>query len=117
MEEPKNVVTSAIRNVPKFGGTKPDNFRDWYSKTRVVLSLSNQDVFDVLNGSAEPTPTLGSAYTLSVPTSGVNSTLEASMQEPIFDAVPRDDRPFSYTGSTMRRQDFGRRSRRRTESV
>ena len=41
MEEPVNTVTSIIRNLPRFDGTKPENNRNWYSKTRVILSLSN----------------------------------------------------------------------------
>lgn len=32
-------VTSITRNISGFDGTKPENYRDWYSKTRVVLSL------------------------------------------------------------------------------
>ena len=50
MEEPGNVVTSTIRNIPTFYGTKPEDYRERSSKTRVVLSMSNEDVFDVLNG-------------------------------------------------------------------
>ena len=56
MEEPVNAVTSIARNLnlPRFDGTKPENYRDWCSKARVILSLSNQNVFSVLNGVAEP---------------------------------------------------------------
>ena len=54
MEEPGNVVTSTIRNIPRFDGTKPENYRKWGSKTRVVLSMSIKHVFDVLKGSVEP---------------------------------------------------------------
>ena len=63
-----NAVTSIIRNLPKFNGTKPENYRDWYSKTRVVLSLSNQDVFGVLNGLTEPIPIFTNTDTPDVPT-------------------------------------------------
>ena len=69
MEDPINAVTSTIRNRPRFDGTKPENYRDWYSKTRVVLSLSNQDVFGVLNGLTEPIPVVANADTPDVPTS------------------------------------------------
>ena len=41
---------------------------------------------------------------------GGRLTLEASMREPIFNYVPRDERPRSYTGSAIGRQEFGRRS-------
>ena len=58
MEEPGNVVTSTTRNIPRFDGTRPENYREWSSKTRVVLSMSNKDVFDVLNGSVEPVPAI-----------------------------------------------------------
>ena len=51
-----NAVTPIIRDLPRFDETKPENYRDWCSKTRVVLSLSNQDVFGVLNGLTEPIP-------------------------------------------------------------
>lgn len=34
-----------------------------------------------------------------------------------FDTAPRDERACSYNGSTIRWQDFGQRSRRRTEGV
>ena len=58
MEEPGNVVTLTTRKMPTFDGTKPDNYPEWSSKTRVVLSMSNKDVFDVLNGSVELVPTI-----------------------------------------------------------
>ena len=58
MEEPGNVVTSTIRNIPRFDGTKPENYLEWSSKTRVVLYMSNKDVFDVPNGSVEPVPAI-----------------------------------------------------------
>ena len=58
MEEPGNVVTSTIRNIPRCDSSKPENYREWRLKTRVVLSMSNKDVFDVLNGSVEPIPTI-----------------------------------------------------------
>ena len=54
MEEPGNVVTSIIRNIPRFDGTKPENYCEWSSKTRVVLPMSNKDAFGALNGSVEP---------------------------------------------------------------
>ena len=55
MEEPGN-VTSTIRNIPRFAGTEPENYRKLSSKTRVVLPMSNKYVFDVLNGSVKPVP-------------------------------------------------------------
>ena len=58
MEEPGNVVTSTIRNTQEFDGTKQENYREWSSKTRVVLSVSDKDVFDVLNGSVEQVPAI-----------------------------------------------------------
>ena len=82
MEEPVNAVTSIIRNLPRFDGTKPENYRDWYSKTRVVLSLSNQDVFGVLNGLTGPTPIFTNTDTPDVPskTVEISKQLEASMR-------------------------------------
>ena len=68
MEEPVNAVTSIIRNIPRFDGTKPENYRDRCSKTRVVLSLSNQDVFSVLNGLTEPISAFADTTTPDVPT-------------------------------------------------
>ena len=58
MEDPGNVVTSTIRKILRFDGTKQENYREWSSKTRVVLSMSNEHVFDVLNGSVEPVPAI-----------------------------------------------------------
>ena len=58
MEDPGNVVTSTIRNILRFDGTKQENYREWSSKTRVVLSMSDEHVFDVLNGSVEPVPAI-----------------------------------------------------------
>ena len=55
-----------MRNLPRFDGTKPQNYRDWYSKTRVILSLSSQSVLGVLNGLTEPIP----IFTLTPRTSG-----------------------------------------------
>ena len=63
-----NAVTPIIRDLPRFDETKPENYRDWCSKTRVVLSLSNQDVFGVLNGLTEPIPTFADTTTPDVPT-------------------------------------------------
>ena len=63
-----NAVTSIIRNLPRFDGTKPENYRDRCSKTRVVLSLSNQDVFSVLNGLTEPISAFADTTTPDVPT-------------------------------------------------
>ena len=68
MEEPGNVVTSTVRNAPKFDGGKPENYRDWSSKTRVVLSTSNEDVLGVLNGSIEPVPIITDSDTPDAPT-------------------------------------------------
>ena len=68
MEDPVNAVTSIIRNLPRFDVTKPESYRDWYSKTRVVLSLSHQDVFGVLNGLTEPTRVFADTATPDVPT-------------------------------------------------
>ena len=71
MEEPGNAVTSTIRNIPRFGGTKPENYREWSSTTRAVLSMSNKDVFDVLNGSIEPVPAVTDSDTPDTPTNPV----------------------------------------------
>ena len=49
-------------------GAKPENNRHRCSKTRVVLSLSNQDVFDVLNGLTESIPASADIDTPDVPT-------------------------------------------------
>ena len=68
MEEPGNVVTSTIRNIPRFDGIKPENYREWSSKTRIVLSMSDKDVFDVLNGSVEPVPATTDSDTPDTPT-------------------------------------------------
>ena len=68
MEEPDNEVTSTIRNIPIFDGTKPENYREWSSKTRVVLSMSNKDVFDVVNGSVKPVPAITDSDTRNSPT-------------------------------------------------
>ena len=62
------MVTSIIRNIPRFDGTKPENFRKWSSNTRVVLSVSFKDVFDVLNGSIEPVPVVTNSDTPDTPT-------------------------------------------------
>ena len=68
MEDPGNVMTSTIRNVPRVDGTKPENYREWSSKTRVVLFMSNKDVSDVLNGSVEPVPSITDSDTPNTPT-------------------------------------------------
>ena len=68
MEEPGNVVASTIKKIPTFDGTKPENYREWSSKTCVVLSTSNKDVFDVLNGSVEPVPAITDSDTPDTPT-------------------------------------------------
>ena len=68
MEDPGNVVTSIIRNIPRFDGIKPENYREWSSKTHVVLSMSNKDVFSVVNGSVEPVPAITDSDTLDTPT-------------------------------------------------
>ena len=44
MENPGDVVTLTIRDIPRFDGTKPENYRERSLKTRVVLSMSNKDV-------------------------------------------------------------------------
>lgn len=54
--EPGNVATLTIHNGTRFDGTKPENYRDWTSKTRVVLSMSKYDVFGVLSGKIETIP-------------------------------------------------------------
>ena len=58
MDEPGNVVTSTVRSSPRLDGTKPENYREWSSRTRVVMSMSNRDVLDDLNGSVEPVPAI-----------------------------------------------------------
>ena len=72
VEGPGNVVTATIRIIPRFDGNKPENYREWSSNTRVVLSISlymsNKDVFDVLNGSVEPVPTITGSDTPVTPT-------------------------------------------------
>ena len=69
MEQPVNASTSIMRNIPRFDWTKPENYRNWYSKTRhLVLSLSSQDVFGVLNGLTEPIPVFTNTDTPDVPT-------------------------------------------------
>ena len=68
MEERVNTVAFITRILPRFDGTKPENYRDWYSKTRAVLSLSNQDVFDVLNGLTEQIPVFPNTDTMDIPT-------------------------------------------------
>ena len=68
MEEHGNVVTSTIRNIPRFDGIKPENYREWSSKTRVVLSTSNKDLFGVLNGSVKPVPAITDSDTPDTPT-------------------------------------------------
>ena len=68
MEDPGNVVTSTIKNIPRFDGTKPDNYREWTPRTGVVLSMSNKDVFDVLNGSIKPAPAVIDSDTPDTPT-------------------------------------------------
>ena len=68
MEEPMDAVTSITRNLSRFDGTKPENHRDWYSKTRVVLSLPNEDLSGVLNGTAEPIPGFTHTDTPDAPT-------------------------------------------------
>ena len=44
-----NTVASVIAKLPDLMGLYRRTI-DWYSTTGVVLSLSNQDVFGVLNG-------------------------------------------------------------------
>ena len=68
MEDPTNAMTYTIRNLARFDGTQPENYRDWYSKTRVVLSLPNQDVFGVLNSLTGLIPVFANAYTADVST-------------------------------------------------
>ena len=62
-----NAVTSIIRNLPRFNGTKRDTCRDRYSNTRVVLSLSNQAMLGVLRGLTDPAPIFTNTDTLGVP--------------------------------------------------
>ena len=68
MEEPGNVVTSTISNIPRFDGTKPENYREWSSKTRVILSMSNKGVLEILNGSVEQVPAITDIDTPGTPT-------------------------------------------------
>ena len=65
MEEAGNVVTSTMRNIPRFDGTKPKNYRKWSSKTCVVLSMSNKDVLDV---KIEPVPIITDSDSPDAPT-------------------------------------------------
>ena len=61
-------VRSSKRNLPGFDGTKPEDYRGWYSTTRVVLSLSNEDVLGALNGLTEPIPLFTNTDTPDLPT-------------------------------------------------
>ena len=63
-----NAVTSTITNLPEVYSTKAENYGDCYSKTRVVLSLSNQYVLGVQNGLTEPAPGFTKTDTPDVPT-------------------------------------------------
>ena len=72
MGEPGKVVTSTIRNIPRFDGTKPENDHECRSTTRVVLPMSNKDVFDALNRSAEPLPAITDSDTPDIPTNLVD---------------------------------------------
>lgn len=50
-------MTSAVKRIPKFDGANPDICRDRHSETCAVLFLlSNEVVFDALNGSPERSP-------------------------------------------------------------
>ena len=62
-----NAVTSITGNLPRFDGTKSENYRDWHSRTREVLSVPNQDVLGVLNGVTEPTPIFTNTDTPDIP--------------------------------------------------
>ena len=62
------MVTSTLRNIPRFDGTKTENYLEWSSKTRVVLYMSNKDVFDVPNGLVEPSPAITDSDTPDTPT-------------------------------------------------
>ena len=84
MEAPGNVVTSTIRNIPRFDGTKPENYRECSSETRVVLSMSNKDVIDVLNGSVEPVPAITDSDTPDTPTNLVQTRRWKRAWETLF---------------------------------
>lgn len=51
MEDTGNIITSALKIVPKFNGT---NIFSENSKMSVMLSLSNTGIFDSLNEASEP---------------------------------------------------------------
>lgn len=44
------------QNVPNLDGANSLNYREWYSKTRVILPLLNKDTFDVMSGAPERSP-------------------------------------------------------------
>ena len=68
VEDPGIVVTSTIRNIVRCDATKPENYREWSSKTREALSMSNKDVCDVLNGSVQQAPAIPDSDTPDTPT-------------------------------------------------
>ena len=104
MEEPGNVVAATIRKAPRFDGTKPENYRDWRLKTRLVLSLSNQDVFHVLNGWIEPTPAFTNTDTPNAGERACNNIFSV-----LYLVTSGPAATLAYK--------FGRRSGKRTEGV
>ena len=87
-------------------GTHRENYRDWYSKTRGVFYLSNQEDSECLNGSTELIPVFANGHPGLHDKSGGSQPVETSLREPTLNTVPHAYRPCSHTRSTIQRMDF-----------
>lgn len=45
-------LSSTIRNFPKYDGIT--SYRTWADKARVIINLSNKEMFQVMEGSMQP---------------------------------------------------------------
>ena len=55
-----NITQAVIKNCPVFAGRNKESFQEYKSKLRVCLSLYGKAVFEVFQGKAQPSSTLGS---------------------------------------------------------
>ena len=58
-----NNTQAVIKSCPVLAGKSKDTFHKYRSKLRVCLSLYSKPVFEMLQGKAQPSSTLGSTDT------------------------------------------------------
>ncbi|CAB1113155.1 unnamed protein product [Ectocarpus sp. CCAP 1310/34] len=49
-------LANVIRGLPKFDGTKPEDFNDWMKKLGVVVGVTRRDIMPLLKGMRRPDP-------------------------------------------------------------